>query len=69
MNEASAVETHIDSGQNLSPISPSADTEGKAQHAAEAEPGTQNAKRSMPARWRFGLCSHSWVPGAWGEPF
>lgn len=69
MNEARAVEAYIDSGQNLSQISPSADIEGKAQHACQPVRGAQDAKRKLPARWRFGLCSHSWVPGAWGEPF
>jgi len=69
MNEARAIEKYIDSDQNLSEISPNADTEGKAQAACQPAPGVQDVKRALPARWRFGLCSHSWVPGAGGEPF
>ena len=69
MNEARAIEAYIDSARNLSEISPSADAEGKAQPGCQPAPGVQDAKRALPARWRFGLCSHSWVPGAWGEPF
>jgi len=69
MNDARAVEAQIDSGRNRSEISPSADIESKAQQTSQAKPGTEDVKRRLPARWRFGLCSQSWVPGAWGEPF
>jgi hypothetical protein len=69
MNEARAVEPYIDRSQNLSEISPSADINGKAQPACQPVPEIKDAKRVLPARWRFGLCSQSWVPGAWGEPF
>ena len=69
MNEVRAVEPYIDSGQNLSETSPGADVNGKAQPASQAVSGSTDTKRELPARWRLGLCSHSWVPGAWGEPF
>jgi len=69
MNEASAVEPYIDSGLNLSETSPGAEIDGKAQPACQPVLGGKDAKRALPARWRFGLCSHGWVPGAWGDPF
>ncbi len=69
MNEARAVEPYIDSGQNLSEISPGADIDGEAKPACQPATGSKDTKRGLPSRWRFGLCSHCWVPGAWGDPF